>query len=236
MSSACHGCPDRGSLSILQGPRHADLLRPQPTSPHLEAFALGCPVAVSNVPGTELGHNLRFTNLQAAVGLGQGRRMEDLLDRKRRIARAYTEGLADLEEIRFPVELEWATNVYWMYGLVLGPGRSKEADEMARKLLERGVETRPFFLGLHEQPALLDRVLFVGERYCVTEEISRRGLYLPSGLALTASQHERDSRGPISAGLILIFPSWAEGGGVTGFGRSQAMLDQARSKALAASV
>ena len=52
------------------------------------------------------------------------------------------------------------------------------------------METRPFFVGMHEQPALRDRGLFGGERYPNTERISRRGLYLPSGLALTREQQD----------------------------------------------
>jgi len=55
-------------------------------------------------------------------------------------------------------------------------------------LHEHGVETRPFFWPLHEQPALRERGLFEGERYPVAERLARRGRYLPSGLALTTEQ------------------------------------------------
>jgi perosamine synthetase len=48
--------------------------------------------------------------------------------------------------------------------------------------------TRPFFLGMHEQPVLLERGFFHGESYPVTERISRFGLYLPSGMTLTEAQ------------------------------------------------
>jgi perosamine synthetase len=50
------------------------------------------------------------------------------------------------------------------------------------------VDTRPFFLGMHEQPALLNKGFFAGERYPVAERLARQGLYLPSGLTLTESQ------------------------------------------------
>ena len=63
-----------------------------------------------------------------------------------------------------------------------GSGR----DQFAARLAERGVETRPFFLGMHEQPVLHERGLFDGESYPVAERIARQGLYLPSGLALTS--------------------------------------------------
>jgi len=55
-------------------------------------------------------------------------------------------------------------------------------------LKEKGVDTRPFFLGMHEQPVFLERGLYHGERYPVSERIARQGLYLPSGLAINESQ------------------------------------------------
>ena len=61
----------------------------------------------------------------------------------------------------------------------------------ARRLAGRGVETRPFFLGMHEQPVLRERGLFAGESYPVAERIARQGLYLPSGLGLEEAQIER---------------------------------------------
>ena len=59
-----------------------------------------------------------------------------------------------------------------------------------RRLKARGVETRPFFLGMHEQPVFHERGLFLHERYPVAERIARQGLYLPSGLTLTEAQIE----------------------------------------------
>jgi perosamine synthetase len=44
---------------------------------------------------------------------------------------------------------------------------------------------------MHQQPALLKRGLFAGERYPVAERLARRGLYLPSGLGSSASDFRR---------------------------------------------
>jgi len=63
-----------------------------------------------------------------------------------------------------------------------------DAVEFSRRLKEYGVETRPFFLGMHEQPVLQEKGLFLDERYPVSDRIARQGLYLPSGLTLTESQ------------------------------------------------
>jgi perosamine synthetase len=136
----------------------------------------------------ELGTNARMTNLQAAIGLSQVERMPEIIERKRRMGRAYRERLADLEMLELQVEQEWARSVYWVFGLVLRDDVPFDATEFATRLRAGGVETRPFFVGMHEQPAFQRMGLFAGENYPVASRIARRGLYLPSGLALTDSQ------------------------------------------------
>jgi perosamine synthetase len=66
-----------------------------------------------------------------------------------------------------------------------------DAVEFSRRVLALGVQTRPFFLGMHEQPVFLKRGLFQEERYPVAERIAQQGLYLPSGLAMTEAQLEQ---------------------------------------------
>ncbi len=137
---------------------------------------------------TELGHNFRLTNLQAAIGLAQIERMEETIRKKRWIGETYTQRLKHIQAITLPVEEPWARQVYWMYGLVLDEGTGIDAARFAKQLREQGIETRPFFLGMHEQPVYLERGLFKGEKYPVAERIARQGLYLPSGLTLTEAQ------------------------------------------------
>lgn len=133
----------------------------------------------------ELGFNFRLTNVQAALGVGQVARIEQIVARKREVARAYAARLGALETVQLPVEREWARSIYWMFGLVVSEETGLDAAEVARRLAERGVETRPFFVGLHEQPVLTGRGLFAGETYPVTHRLARQGLYLPSGLGLS---------------------------------------------------
>jgi len=116
---------------------------------------------------TELGHNFRLTNIQAAIGLGQLERIEELVRRKRWMGAAYMERLHDVRGLQLPVEEPWAKNVYWMYGVVLNQGTDIDAAEFARRLSEQGVMTRPFFLGMHEQPVFQQMGLFRGEHYPV---------------------------------------------------------------------
>ncbi len=139
----------------------------------------------------ELGFNFRLTNLQAALGLAQLERMDEIVARKRRMGHEYTRRLKGVEGLQLPVEESWARSVYWMYGVVLSERARMDGSQFAERLKARSVETRPFFLGMHKQPVFHQRGLFVNERYPVAERLARQGLYLPSGLALTDEQLEQ---------------------------------------------
>lgn len=142
---------------------------------------------------TEHGYQFRLTNMQAALGVGQVRRIESIVERKRWAAAEYTKRLAELPQLQLPMEQAWARSVYWVYGMVLADDVPFDAAGFAQRLKALGVETRPFFLGMHEQPVYHDMGLFKGEHHPICERIARRGLYVPSGLALTLEQIEQVS-------------------------------------------
>ena len=137
------------------------------------------------------GWNFRMTNMQAAIGCAQLERIDDFIKRKREMALKYNEGLKDLP-LQIPHVEDWAKTSVWMYGIVLNDSVGFDAVEFARRLMDYGVQTRPFFLGMHEQPVYRKMGLFSrNEAYPVTELIARRGLYLPSGQAITDDQVEK---------------------------------------------
>lgn len=128
---------------------------------------------------TGLGHNFRMTDMQAAVGVAQIKRLESAVAKKRKIATNYLR-LLNHPSIQHPVEQDWGKNVYWMYGIVL----DRPAVPVMAALHDEGIETRPFFAGLHEQSC----VTVDGDNFPVTERLSRNGFYLPSGVTLTDLQ------------------------------------------------
>lgn len=143
----------------------------------------------------ELGWNFRMTNLQAALGLAQLERLPEFTQRKRNMGKRYQSLLADLVGVELPLEkTDYADNIYWVFGLVLGDELKHDAESAMRELASRGVGTRPFFWPMHEQPVLRRMGLFEGERYPVAERIARRGFYLPSGLALSPEQIDQVAR------------------------------------------
>jgi len=137
----------------------------------------------------DLGNNYRMSNLQAAVGVAQLERLNEFVETKRRLGARYVEGLTGIPGLQTQVEKSWARAVYWMYCIQMDESTGWTAGTLMEALGRRGVGTRPFFVGLHEQPALLNQsYVDAGQRFPVTELASKQGLYLPSGLALTADQ------------------------------------------------
>jgi perosamine synthetase len=130
-----------------------------------------------------LGFNYRMTNLQAAIGLAQTERLARLVEIRRRNRRRYDARLRNVNGIVLPPEAEDVSNVFWMYGILIEGafGRSRDAVRVA--LADAGIETRTFFVPMHLQPIYYRK--FKGQRFPVAEALCRKGLYLPSGPALT---------------------------------------------------
>jgi perosamine synthetase len=140
----------------------------------------------------ELGWNLRMTNLQAAMGVAQLERLDEFVDRKRRMGHVYTELLSDIPGLQLPVpKTDYASNIYWVYGIVLKDDVAFDAKEVMRRLSHYKIGTRPFFWPMHEQPIFQKMGLFDGISCPEAERIARRGFYIPSGLALTNEQMEQ---------------------------------------------
>jgi perosamine synthetase len=125
------------------------------------------------------GYNYRMTNLQAAVGLAQLERLDDLVDRRNRTDRLYREALEQTPGLELaPVEAG-SRDAHWMFGALVGPDFGITRDELRRRLADCGIETRTFFVPIHLQPAY--RKSQGGRRFPVAERLGRDGLYLPSG-------------------------------------------------------
>ncbi|BBU31517.1 GDP-perosamine synthase [Burkholderia sp. THE68] len=140
----------------------------------------------------ELGWNYRMSSLQAAVGLAQFEKLDTHIARKRQLGQRYETLLRGVRGLELaPVACPYADNIYWVFGLILDDSLPIDADQARSMLADAGVSARPFFWPMHEQPVFRKQGLFDGEHYPVAERMSRRGLYLPSGLALTEAQQDK---------------------------------------------
>ena len=140
----------------------------------------------------EPGFNYRLTNLQAAIGVAQLERVDAILAAKRAMADRYDEALAGLPGIALRPVAAWADPVCWLYTITVGDGLGMSRDELAGRLLQTGVETRPVFHPLSEMPAF-ERWSTGGPRP-VSAELARTGLSLPSAASVTADDAEGIAR------------------------------------------
>ena len=137
---------------------------------------------------TELGYNFRMTNLQAALGVAQLERIDEVVEFKREMGQYYISKLKEIKGIKTQIEKNWAKQVYWMYCIELDPSLGIDAKYVMNKLREKKIGNRPFFRGMHDQPVFNNMGLFVGEKYPVTDNAYKYGLYLPSGMTITKEQ------------------------------------------------
>jgi perosamine synthetase len=137
---------------------------------------------------TDLGFNFRMTNLQAAVGVAQMERIDTFLKIKDHCASVYFDGIKTIPNINMLPVKPWCKSVYWMYGVMLNPEIGINAKDVMARLRQLGIGSRPFFRGLHTQPAFHDRSLFKDDHCPVTDHAYKYGFYIPSGLALTDEQ------------------------------------------------
>jgi perosamine synthetase len=97
--------------------------------------------------------------------------------------------LGRLAGILLPPCAPWAYNIYWLYSIVIDEAEAGiTRDELAAKLAERGIETRPFFYPVHVQPPYL---AYAKGDFPVTEWLSARGLSLPTANDIRLEDVER---------------------------------------------
>ncbi len=140
----------------------------------------------------EIGWNYRMTNIQAALGLGQLERLDEIILRKREIGKLYNQELNHLKEFfSLPIKSEsFAENIYWVYGILLKDKKKySSSKELAKELKSRKIGTRPFFYPLHLQPVIQEKYPWL-KKQCFpnAEYLYEKGLYIPSGIALTNKQ------------------------------------------------
>jgi perosamine synthetase len=134
----------------------------------------------------EIGWKYKMSSMQAALGLAQLERLDELVEAKRRIFSWYRQALEDWNHGKLNHDIPELYNSYWMTTLIMDPtlGISKESLITALKM--RGMDVRPFFYPLSSIPAYRNTVQgqIARVRNCVAQEISAGSINLPSALSL----------------------------------------------------
>jgi perosamine synthetase len=134
-----------------------------------------------------IGYKYKMSNLQAALGLAQLERIEEMIAKRRLIFQWYRLRLGGVSELALNVERFWARNIYWMTSIVLGEGVSMSRDDVIAGLKARDIDSRPFFPPVSSFPMFES----CAERNPVAYEVSRCGINLPSGHNLNEADVDR---------------------------------------------
>lgn len=136
---------------------------------------------------TEVAYKYKMSSMQAALGLAQLERIDELIARKREQFNWYREGLQGIDGIALNVEPAGTRNVFWMVTIVLDSGLGWNKTQLMERLGQYGMDTRPFFHPLSSIPAYEDfeQAHLARERNTVAYRISPYAINLPSALDLS---------------------------------------------------
>ena len=133
----------------------------------------------------EISWNYRFTNMQAALGLSQLKRIKKIIKRKKEIGGFYYDNLKYNKNIIIqPKKTNYANNIFWVFGILLKKNNNNFKEKIQKKLLKKGIETRRFFWPMHKQKIFKKMKIFKNEKFLNSEFMSQNGFYIPSGINL----------------------------------------------------
>jgi len=146
---------------------------------NLKALAFG----VSNkFMHQDVGFNYRMTNLQAAIGCGQMARANELINKRRLVARYYSERFHIFKDhLNLPNEMSFARSSYWMYHIVLKSHFIEKRSLIMNSLKDLGIETREGFIPFNLQKIFIDRGMTKPSECPKANSIAYASFYLPTG-------------------------------------------------------
>jgi len=136
----------------------------------------------------EVGYNYRMTNMQAAIGVAQMERVDAFVSHKRRLGVLYDSLFANTAKITTPARTDSSDNSYWLYTILLDTASGIARDELIKKMLMNGIETRPVFFPLHKMPPYAQFAR--GGTFPVACDVSARGISLPSSVFIKKEEVE----------------------------------------------
>jgi perosamine synthetase len=134
-----------------------------------------------------IGYNYRLDDLSAAVGLGQFRRLDELLQKRAAVAAMYDQRLRAIDGIApLPPGRAGMTVSWFIY--VARVADDVDRDGLAARLQARGIPTRPYFWPIHLQPPYTERFGFARGMYPHSETAGEALLSLPFHGKMTEAQ------------------------------------------------
>ena len=134
----------------------------------------------------DIGYNYRLTNIQSAIGYGQLKNIKWIIKKKHYVGNMYYNLLKSNKNIIIQKpQNKYSKNIYWVFGLLL---KKHNKRYVMKKLLKHGIETRSFFKPMHMQTIIKKLNILKKDKYPISENLYKKGFYLPSGLGTTKNQ------------------------------------------------
>lgn len=124
-----------------------------------------------------LGYNYRMTEMSAALGVSQIKRIETLIAKRERVARLYTEHLSSLQRVRSLRVRPYVRMSWFVYVVELAEGLHR--DPVMRAMAHEGIPTRGYFSPVHLQPYIRKEWNTREGMLPVTESVAQRTIALP---------------------------------------------------------
>jgi perosamine synthetase len=125
-----------------------------------------------------LGYNYRMDELGAALGCSQMERIEEILDKRAKVARMYGEKLAEVEGVQVPYIAPYVSLMSW-FVYVIRLDVKINRDRVIKYLNEQGVQCKPYFTPIHLQPFYRKMFGYKEGDFPVTEDVTGRTIALP---------------------------------------------------------
>jgi perosamine synthetase len=133
----------------------------------------------------DIGWNYRITNMQAALGINQLKRLDSVVKKKMYIGNYYYKKLSQNKNIYMtPPKISYSNNIYWVVGIVI-KNKKVLASSIIKKLVTSGIGARPFFWPMHEQKIFKKMKIFKKKEYPNSSYLGRYGFYIPSYLQIS---------------------------------------------------
>ena len=138
---------------------------------------------------SDISWNYRLTNIQSSLGLNQFKRIDWIIKKKREIGKFYYEKFKNNKNIIIqPIENKYSKNIYWVFGIILKYKNKKFREFIQKKLLEKNIETRSFFLPMHKQKILKKFNKENNQSFPISEYMYNNGFYIPTGIKISKKE------------------------------------------------
>jgi perosamine synthetase len=133
----------------------------------------------------DIGFNFSFTEMQAAVGISQMKKLPAIIERKKEIHDLYERELGGIEKFQIAFLDKRTTPVFWFTSFI-----SEDVDELIEYLKKYEIQSRRFFYPLHLQPCYANKkyIKNIDDDFSISEKMYNKGISLPSSYLMSESE------------------------------------------------